>query len=131
MRLRPTHEATIHGEIVVGHDELGGELTETKPVLESPCRFHSPDGQSLVRTASGELVEEQPTVMLPVHGFDPETGDLVDSHDRIALGMDVTLSGGTGSDTASGDVYSVDNIQMKRQRGNTPERLELTVSQHN
>lgn len=129
MRLRATHTATFIGEVKVGERELGAPIFDTKPVLEAPCRFHSPDGESYVRTASGELEREKPSVTIRIHGFDPATGDLVDAADRLETGMDVELSGGGSADTAEGATYTVENVQLKRRRGNIPEALEMTVSQ--
>jgi hypothetical protein len=129
VRQRPTHEATVHGEVVVGHDDLGGELTETQPVLDSPARVNTPDGQSFVPTATGEFVEENPQVVLNAHGYDPDTGALVETHERVETGMDVTLTGGTLIDDGA-LTFRIDSMQVKRRRGNIVERIELVVEKH-
>lgn len=132
MRLRPTHSAQISAEVKVGETETGSPLYEQQPVLECPVRFHSPDGQSFVRTASGELVQEQPSAMLPVQGTDPDTGEEVLAADVLEEGAQATLEGLGGVDdwTADDATYQVDSVGVKRARGGRPERVELTLQRN-
>lgn len=133
MRLRPTHVATVTKEVKTGENELGSPLYDQQAVLEAPCRFHSPEGQSYTRTASGELVQEQPTVVLPTHGRDPDTGSQLLVGDILEEGAEVSLeSRTTGRDwTADTDAtFAVDNVDIKRRRGGRPERAELTVQRN-
>lgn len=132
MKLRPTHSITVSAEVKVGEDELGSPLYEQQPVLESPGRHHSAEGQSFTRTASGELVQEQPSVMLPVHASDPESGDRRLVHEHVEEGAEVTLSGLGGADdwAAPDATFAVDSVDIKRARGGRPESIELTLQRN-
>lgn len=133
MRLRPNCETTVTAEVKVGEDELGSPLYEQRPVFEGAGRFHSPDGQSYVRTASGELKQEQPTVMLSTHGTDPETGDRAVTHNQVSEGAAVSLSPLGGAESWRFDedaTYQVDAVAVKTARGGRPERVELTLQRN-
>lgn len=142
MRLRPTHSVSVSAEVKTGTDELGSPLHNQRPVLESPARYHSAEGQSFTRTASGELVQEQPTVMLPIHataadGYGDEYGEWdgngqLLTHEHVEEGAEVTLSGLAGADdwTVPDATFAVDSIDIKRARGGRPEAIELTLQRN-
>lgn len=143
MHLRPTHDCLVEAEVKTGENDLGSPLYDQRPVLECPVRFHSPDGQSYVPTPSGELKQEQPSVMLPIYGtavdaygtdygeYDGDGQLLV--HEHIEEGAAVTLDGLGGTDDWTADAagtYQVDGVGVKRARGGRPERVELTLQRN-
>ena len=122
MRLHATHTCTIHQEVVIGEDELGGELTETQPVAEAPGRVDTGGTEFITRT-TGEFVREAPTIVLALRGTDTDTGDSVDMLDVVEEGNDVQLDGGE-------ERYRIESIDPIRGRGHRLERVALSVQKH-
>ena len=122
MRLHSTHTCTVHGEVVVGEDELGNELTEMQPILEAPARVDS-GGTEFVMSTTGERVQESPTVVLPLNGTDTDSGESVDLRERIEEGQDVQLDDESTR-------YRVESVDVLRGRGHRPENVRLSVQKH-
>lgn len=122
MRFHATHDCTILGEVVVGEDDLGNDLTEMQPVLEVRGRVDS-GGTEFVLTATGERVRESPTIVLPLYGSDPETGNQVEVLDTVETGQDVEIPD-------EDDPYRIESVDTLRARGNRVGRVKLSVQKH-
>lgn len=127
MRLRATHQATVFGERVVGEDELGTDLTESdEPLLTCPARFNDRT-ENIVRETTGEHIEQSPSVMIPPRGYDPETGDQLESVGIVEPGMDIQIESGQWDND---ETYRIDSIAISRRRGNRLESIDCQLARH-